>query len=125
MYVLIILLRMQVAGFIIGYASRFGVELMCELVCLQKYFPKEAKFVPGFKEIQKGLCENLKFVSVFVFGYSAEILTFEIVPLLLYQIKDPLKYIALWMSNSQLIYLSTSLFLRGLGFSCMFDHLIE
>lgn len=106
MYFFINTLKLQILGYLMGFSSRFLVEMVWELVIVCRNFPREAAFVPSFKYLRSGFAGLAWFGFVYIVGYSAELVLFELVPFILFQTRFPSRNIALWMSLYQFACLS-------------------
>lgn len=116
MYVLVVQMGLGVAGFIMGFASRFLIELIWEVVLMCKHLPLEAKRLPSLAELRNGILPKAYFSLVFVLGFSVELIIYETVPIILFQSQNPSANIALWMSMYQIIDLrKDSIRIRGLA----------
>lgn len=112
MYLAIVRLRLQIWGFILGFTFRFLVEMIWEGAILCSKYPKEARFVPSVRELKSGFGAMAWFSFVYILGYSAELVLFEMIPFILFRSEHPTRNIALWMSLYQFPCLSRS-FSRG------------
>ena len=102
MYLTVIYWRMRIKGFIIGFMSRFIIEIIYEVVYLYFHFPDSAKIMPSLRDIQDGLSNIYKFSLTFVIGYSMKVFLFETTSLIFFQAPNPEQNIALWMCLCQL-----------------------
>lgn len=101
MYVLVVRLKLGIPGYIIGFATRFLVEFVWEIIVLCKDFPVQAVGLPSVAELKTNLLSMTRFSFVFIVGYSSELFMFEVVPIILFQSRHPSRNIALWMSIYQ------------------------
>ena len=108
MYVTMVHFDLKIAGYIIGFMTRFGVEFVLEGVHLYRNFPPQVKVLPSSAEIRDGLGAMMRFSFLYAVGFSSEIVIFEFVPFILFQSAQPVRNIALWMSLCQIISLCTS-----------------
>lgn len=110
MYFTIVYLRLGIVGFIIGFMTRFLVELVWEIVYLYRHFPIRIRRIPSMSQIFSNLGANIRFSFVFAVGFSSEVILFEVVPFILFRSAHPYRNIALWMSLYQISGLSRTQF---------------
>ena len=102
MFWVIVLKKMGIKGFILGYAIRFVVEIIWEVIFLCSNFPDEAKFLISFKDIMEGILDMTKFSFIFVIGNKLRRILFETVSFFFFQVPNPTTNIALWLSLYQI-----------------------
>ena len=102
MYVAIVRYNLGVMGFIIGFASRFYVEIGLEVVHLYKHFPPEGRTMPSLGQVRAEFWESFWFSLVFVVGFSMEVFLFETSSCIFFQAPNAEENIALWMCLYQL-----------------------
>jgi hypothetical protein len=115
MYLTIVKWKMGVKGYIIGFMSKFIIELIYEIFYLMLNFPNEAKILPSFSSVKTGLWSVLKFSIMFVIGFSVEMFLFETVSFIFFQAPNPEENISLYMSLYQ-IHISGIIFFTNLNF---------
>ena len=109
MFLSIVVFELHFLGFILGYTSRFVVEIVFNCFYLCKHYPPQARQLPNLKELKEDLKESIGFTVVFVLGYTIEQILFEVIPMIFFRSKDPLSNIALWMSIYPIIISCKSL----------------
>lgn len=102
MYVAMVRLDLKIPGYVIGFATRFGVEFIWEVIHLYRHFPPQLRMLPSLADLRDNLGETMRFSLVFAVGYSSEIFMFEAVPFILLRSAHPTNNIALWMSLYQI-----------------------
>ena len=101
MYFTVIKWKMGIEGFMIGFVSRFLIEILYEVIYLLLNYPDEAKLIPSFKSVTSGLISTFKFSITFVIGFSVEVFLFETVSFIFFHAPNPNENIALYMSLYQ------------------------
>jgi hypothetical protein len=107
MYFAIVKMKLHIVGYLIGFSTRFAIEICLEIFYICRHFPKKIniKELPSLYNIKKDFIRSLWFSLVYVLGYGAEFLVFETVPFILFQSKSPTRNVALWMSLYQAVFI--------------------
>lgn len=98
MFLSVVTFKLRFLGFIIGYITRFFVEILFNCFYVYKHYPTEAQQLPSLKALKEDLRSSLCFSTIFVVGCTIEQTLFEVIPVIFFQSKAPLSNIALWMS---------------------------
>ena len=109
MFLSIVVFELRFLGFILGYTTRFVVEIAFNCFYLCNQYPTQARQLPNLEELKEDLKESIGFTVVFVLGYTIEQILFEVIPMIFFRSKDPLSNIALWMSIYPIIISCKSL----------------